>query len=183
MDGELNSAPWLRKPIIDLSPSAATIEIVPIPQIQLHAHWDFVLRGLKEISADSPQDWIPEDVFTGIKAQGAELFLFKRGEKHLGFFIGYPMLRQFSGIKQYFIWILWSIGLKERDSEDDTPVNKNKVFDFIVSRAKELDCVHDGKIQLTLLSKRKGFERILGFKLHQTEYRLEIPLDSNSHDL
>jgi hypothetical protein len=45
----------------------------------LHKHWDFVRKGCEVVKVKTGENWLPEDVYTAIKTNSAQLFMFPDG--------------------------------------------------------------------------------------------------------
>lgn len=148
------------------------IEVSQIPPIHLHNYWDFIKNGLCDLKSQFDLDWIPEDIYAALKAQGADLFLIKNRDRQLGFFVAYPIIAQFSGTKLYFIWVFWTIEAKTRRIGEYAVENRSRVLDLLKKRAKDLGCA-----EIRFASPRRGFEK-WGFDLYMSEYRMKIEQNS-----
>jgi hypothetical protein len=55
----------------------------------LRNHWWFVRQGLERILRKSPEPWIPEDVYSAVVSNRANLWLAIENNKAVGFVVGY----------------------------------------------------------------------------------------------
>lgn len=133
------------------------LSITPVEPKDLHQWWPIVERGIECIIrklGHQNVDFIPEDVFSGIRTGGCVLYLVQRDQRSLGFFICYPQQRPFSGRKELFLWLVWDLPLKDQRPEDDMPAVTMAVRDYLVDLALKLGCD-----SISALSTRRGFEK------------------------
>jgi hypothetical protein len=78
--------------------------------------WWFVRQGLEHILRKSPEWWIPEDVYTALVENKANLWLWIENDRTVGFVVGYV-----NG-ESFHIWcaygILTDVGESFRQLED-----------------------------------------------------------------
>jgi len=65
--------------------------------------WQFVRQGLEHILRKSPEWWIPEDVYTSLVENKANLWLWIENDKPVGFVVGYTHNETF------IIWCAYGI--------------------------------------------------------------------------
>jgi hypothetical protein len=78
------------------------IEIRVIQPNELKSWWQFVKPGLETILRKSPEDWIPEDVYTQCFTKSALLWVFVEENRPLGFMV--LVVRP----ETVHVWCLWS---------------------------------------------------------------------------
>ncbi len=144
------------------------VEIIPILNTELQTFWPFVKKGLEQIKARWPVDWIPEDVFSTLRNNNAELVVAQRGERGIAYYIAYRQFRPWSNLPEYFIWILWSISMADRVPEDEEA--REKIVAFMKARARQLGCYPQ---PIACQSPRKGLEK-MGFKPYMITYRMPL---------
>jgi len=104
----------------------------PKPE-ELHEFWPFIRRGLEVIKKRIQPNWIPEDVYSMLRANMATCTIAARtpgyGEsglpwqprRLLGFGIYSKQFRPFSFEPEGFIWAAWNLPMNEWLPEDDMP--------------------------------------------------------------
>ena len=132
---------------------------------RIHDIYPFLLRGMLAIKKRVPSDFQPEDVYTAIRSGGAVAYIVARGERNLGYFITYVQTRPFSGRKEYFIWLSWSIPLRDRSEGDNVPDAVEHSMEFMRQQARALGCD-----SIVHMSSRRGFEKF-GFHVETMTYR------------
>ena len=83
-----------------------------VPPAELHSVWSAVKAGLEDVKAKCPQPWIPEDVYSAIKAGISELHFDPEG-----FAVLTPSADPFSGERYLLIWIAYASGGDGADGE------------------------------------------------------------------
>lgn len=73
---------------------------------QLHAVWDFVRRGLLAIIEKTGDDWLPEDIYSELRAGASALFLIDVGDEQVGFVVLQVWPQYHSG-PRLFVRALW----------------------------------------------------------------------------
>lgn len=74
-----------------------------IPVNDLRAWWPSVREGLNKIKTSSPENWIPEDVYTDCFNQKAMLWVVIDNQHFAGFFILQPM------DQDLHVWAAWTL--------------------------------------------------------------------------
>ena len=125
------------------------VDVTPLPvePAELIQHWRLVRHGLKEIIVRFPQRWIPEDVYMQVKLGNAELVMFQKEGRSIGFFVGAPTLTLFMNERQYFLWAIW-----RAPKATVTKANRYQAIDIIKARARHFQCS-----EITFGTARKGF--------------------------
>lgn len=145
------------------------LSITLIAPQDIHRHWEFVHRGLRDIIRKlGPRnvDFIPEDQYSAVRCGTSWLYVASRDNRNLAFVNCYVQKRGFSNRPELFIWALWALPLKERRPED----NFAEVSQ--VMRAHLIDlAVANGCDSLLGLSNRKGLTR-LGFQQTVSAWRM-----------
>ena len=100
-------------------------------------------------------DFIPEDVYVGLRNGACTLHLVSRETRTLGFLITYVQTRPFSGKRELLCWIAWSIPLRERLPGDNVPLAALETRDFLKEHARKLECD-----RVVMASSRKGIELV-----------------------
>ena len=137
----------------------------------LHRHWPLVRRGVGAVMRKLGKrrvDFIIPDVYAGLRNGSCTLHLVSRETRVLGFLITYPQLRPFSGKRELFCWIAWSIPLRERQPGDNVPLAALEARDFLKEHAKKLECD-----RIVMASSRKGLVRY-GFTPTITTWTLQL---------
>lgn len=145
------------------------IQPVIIAQVNpqfIHDIYPFLLRGMLAIKKRVPADSEPEDVYAAIRNGGAQAHIISRGERRLGFIVTYKQTRPFSGRKELFLWLAWSIPLRERQEGDNVPDAVEQAMAFMREQARATGCD-----SIVHMSSRRGFEKF-GFRIQTHTYRL-----------
>lgn len=118
---------------------------------ELRGWWPNIRKGLEYLQTKTPEDWIPEDVYSDCLNGRAMAFALMEGDSVKGYFVLQPM-----GIYLH-VWAAWSVE------------NKQEIVIKGLELIKELARQGNAKF-LTFSSHRKGwFKRAaeLGFKPRQ----------------
>lgn len=116
------------------------IEFKFIPVDELRNWWPSVREGIAKIKTKSPENWIPEDVYTDCFNQKAMLWIVLKDSHFYGFFILQPQGQELH------VWAAWTL-------ENDYQVVE-KGLQFIKNMAREANVKY-----LTFSSHRPGWER------------------------
>lgn len=116
------------------------IEFKFIPVDELRNWWPSIRKGIAKIKTKSPENWIPEDVYTDCFNQKAMLWVILKNSHFCGFFILQPQG------KELHIWAAWTL-------ENDYQVAE-KGLQFIKNMAREANIKY-----LTFSSHRSGWQR------------------------
>jgi hypothetical protein len=144
------------------------LEFHLIPAVELHPYWEFVRRGLEEIKQKIRiAVWIPEDVYAAIRSGHTELWIVSRDGSPQAFWAAYLQQQAFTGVLQYWLWIMYALKPKDREP-GDIKADRAAVIERIKERAREMKC----KAIITE-APRKGHEKI-GFDAWSTIYRIEL---------
>ena len=122
----------------------------------LFKHWTYVREGLDRIQAKTPENYLPEDVYAGIKAGSLHLYV-DDGKC-------FAILQSIQGWKGLEVHVFAAYSLDP------------KVMDYAFDEVKEI-ARKAGASKLTFCTRRKGWERRakqLGYKKSQTHYELEL---------
>lgn len=117
-----------------------------VPPDQVRQVWSYVKPGLQKVLLKSPEFWIPEDVYASLVAGKSVLWLTKREDICVGFFIGYAVDDAFH------IWCAYGVANGELKAW----------FSLLRDIAKQ-----GGASRITFDSWRPGWEKVaknLGFK-------------------
>jgi hypothetical protein len=116
------------------------IEFKFIPVNELRNWWPSVREGINKIKTKSPENWIPEDVYTDCFNQKAMLWVVLKNNHFFGFFILQPIEQELH------VWAAWTL---ENDYQ-----TVEKGLQFIKNVASEANFKY-----LTFSSHRPGWER------------------------
>jgi hypothetical protein len=135
-----------------------------IDPMRLHAEWPFLVRGLADIQrkAHGKTRWWLEDVYAAIQTRQATAYIVSVGDAPAGFFVVHPQQVPFSGETELFLWIVWSIPLRERNGADYAAVT-HETLQFIAALA-----LQGGHSAVATLTVRPGLLRRFG-NLWQSE--------------
>lgn len=78
-----------------------------IPPDSLHAAWPRVKAGLLRVLEVSPERWLPEDVFTHLRLNRAQLYAGWDGERYAGFFVTENKKDIFTNEPYLSVWCLY----------------------------------------------------------------------------
>jgi hypothetical protein len=78
------------------------IEIRVVQPHELKDWWTFVKPGLENILRKSPEDWIPEDVYTQCFCKNALLWIYVENNRPLGFMV------LVAKPQAVHVWCLWA---------------------------------------------------------------------------
>jgi hypothetical protein len=115
-------------------------EFKHIPVDDLRKWWPSIRAGLDKIKGRSPENWIPEDVYTDCWNQKAMLWVVLKNNHFYGFFILQPMG------EELHVWAAWTL-------ENDYQVVQ-KGLQFIKNMARDANVKY-----LTFASHRPGWNR------------------------
>lgn len=152
-----------------LTTTPPAVAITPIQPQNLHDHWSFAHQGIETVMRKLGRDkidFLVEDVFAALRNGGATLYLVTRGSRVLGYWIAYVQIRPFSGKKELFLWIAYSIPLRDRLPDDNVPEAVVLSMDYMKQQARALGCD-----SIVHLSSRRGFQ-LFGFEPTVTSWRL-----------
>ena len=138
------------------------LQFYQIPPTSLHRYWNFICEGLIDIEAELHPDWRPEDIYVAIARANAECFVVQSNSQDLGFVIGYPQLRPYSQVSEYFVWCVHTI----------KPVDLFSLERFIDGRARHFKCSQIGFLSAYFGKAHEKF----GYRIH-SHYYLK-PLDN-----
>jgi hypothetical protein len=136
-----------------------THELFELKQEDLHKFWPFLLRGITDIKRTLKPHWIPEDIYSALRAGQVSCLLARRavglafaysgspGPKDafasdpsegrlLGFLIYNRQLRPFSFESEAFIWCAWNLPIKEWLPDDDMRQAVTSCFDYVANVAR-----------------------------------------------
>lgn len=116
------------------------IEFKHIPANELRKWWPSVRDGLNKIKSHSPENWIPEDVYTDCFNRASDLFVAIRDQRYAGFFVLQPQENT------VHVWAAWTV-------ENDTELVANGLK-YIKSLAGQV-----GAKYISFSSHRKGWHR------------------------
>jgi hypothetical protein len=111
-----------------------------IPVDQLRNWWPSVRPGLDKIKTRSPENWIPEDVYTDCFNQKAMLWVILENNHFVGFFILQPM-----GDTMH-VWAAWTLE------------NNYQIVESGLKYIKDI-CRQGNVKYLTFSSHRQGWQR------------------------
>ena len=80
--------------------------MIYIPPTELHAHWDLIKPGLETIRQKIDGDWIPEDVYSALRAGTSTLHLGYNDDEYEGFIVLTPT-PDYDGMT-LFVWCVYS---------------------------------------------------------------------------
>lgn len=145
-------------------------QIAQVDPVRLHQHWPFLKRGVDEVIRKSKHTrWWPEDVYAAVQSRQAAAYIVAHHEQQVGMFIVHPQVVPFSGDTELFLWIMWSLPLREWNPPERQQVTLD-TLQFIAALA--LQQGHDGVGTLTV---RPGLLRRWG-NLWKTEvYSCRMP--------
>lgn len=83
-----------------------SLSFVEVPKTALRESWEFVRDGLERIIAKTSDDWIPEDVYSEIRAGSSALFLIYSAEDRVGFIVMQAWPSYHNGAR-LFVRALW----------------------------------------------------------------------------
>jgi hypothetical protein len=118
----------------------------------LHKYWPFVKRGCEIVKAKTGEAWLPEDVYTAIKTNAAQLFMFQHG-----FCVLQNLKDAYNNDNLLHIWIAW------HGTNDDVKA------DFYAELQKIAKSINATKITFT--SPRK-WDRYSGAKVKSINYEI-----------
>ena len=82
--------------------------------MHLHRHWPFLLRGVQDVVRKSKHTrWWAEDVYAAVQNRAAAAYIVQHNGQQVGMFITHPQTVPFSGETELFLWIMWSLPLRE----------------------------------------------------------------------
>lgn len=146
-------------------PTPPPLRIEAVAADHLHDVWLFVRQGLIRIIAKVRPGWWTEDVFSAVRGGYAGLWMTYRGQRALGFFIGYPQVQPFTAKKEWLLWAAYTIPFRDRLPDDNVGEVVTLSMEFMNEEAKRQGCE-----SLVMLSTRRGFERY-GFYRGFTTWR------------
>lgn len=120
----------------------------------LHFWWPFVHRGLEAVRRKTKPEWLSEDVYSALRTGSALLLMAMCGQTPVGFTISYIADIPFSGKKELFVWVAWTIPPRERHPDWPVEAAIAHNFDFLVNLARQ-----GGASRLSCLSPRPGFAK------------------------
>lgn len=97
----------------------SNLELFELKQEDLQRYWPFLRRGLDDIKRKIRPNWLPEDIFTVLRAGQVSCVIGRRGTRLLGFQVYSKQQRPFSYEPELFIWAAWNLPLRERQGDDD----------------------------------------------------------------
>lgn len=107
---------------------------------ELRKWWPSVRNGLDEIKQHSPENWIPEDVYTDCINKVSDLFIVIKNQRFAGFFVLQPMENT------VHVWAAWTV-----ENDYELVDNGLKYVKTLASQA--------GAKYLSFSSHRKGWQR------------------------
>ncbi len=116
------------------------IEFKYIEPNQLRKWWPSIKDGLSKIKSHSPENWIPEDVYTDCFNRVSDLFVVISGQRFAGFFVLQPLENT------VHVWAAWTLE------------NDYQIVDAGLKYVKSL-ASQAGAKYLTFSSHRKGWQR------------------------
>ena len=136
-------------------------EFIHVPPGELHQEWPRIRQGLEKV-AKFGDAWIPEDVYTCIKAGTAYLHLIYDGEDYLGFVVTTPV-QDYQGSTLH-VWAIYSEGQNQAAHE--------AMFNQLDEWAMNINAN-----RITFHTPRKGWERVgekYGFKPTQVIFEKKV---------
>jgi len=136
-------------------------EFIFVQPKELHEYWPTIRPGLEKVCKFGDA-WIPEDVYTCIKAGTAHLHLIYEGEDLLGFVVTMPV-HDYKGISLH-VWAIHSFG-QNQSTHDAMHLQLDEW-------AQKMEA-H----RITFHSPRKGWERAAaryGFKPTQVIFEKQV---------
>ncbi len=116
------------------------IEFKYIAPNDLRSWWPSIREGLNKIKSHSPENWIPEDVYTDCFNKASDLFVIINNKRFAGFFVLQPMQNT------VHVWAAWTVE------------NDYQIVDAGLKYIKSL-AGQAGAKYLTFSSHRKGWQR------------------------
>jgi hypothetical protein len=116
------------------------IEFKHIPQNELRKWWPTIRNGLDEIKSYSPENWIPEDIYTDCFNKASDLFVVIRDGHFAGFFVLQP------AENTVHVWAAWTV-------ENDYQI-VDAGLKYVKSLASQV-----GAKYLAFSSHRKGWQK------------------------
>jgi len=147
------------------------IDLYEMKQEELHHFWPFLQRGVNDIHHDLKPNWLPEDIFAVLRNQQVSCVIARRGKRLLAFAIYSRQLRYFSFLPEIFIWVGWTIPMREWQPEDDMPTVAPTVVGYIVDQARKQGI--DQVTWITRPNRAKAFARKFGWKPAWTTIAIE----------
>jgi hypothetical protein len=120
----------------------------------LHKHWDFVRKGCEVVKVKTGENWLPEDVYTAIKTNSAQLFLFADG-----FCVLQHIKDAYNNENVLHIWVAY-----HSTREDIKEASTNE----LIKIAKSI-----GARTITFTSPRK-WDLYTGAKVKSVNYEIEV---------
>jgi len=139
------------------------IELFDLKQEDLHRYWPFLLRGVADIRRDLKTNWLPEDIYSALRQAQVSCVLARRADRLLGFLVYSKQQRIFSYEPELFVWAAWNLPLREQLPEDEMPTTVARVWQYIVSVAKN-QYGTDEITWLTRPGRAKAFARKFGWR-------------------
>ena len=127
--------------------------IQPVDPLHLHRHWPFLKQGLDAVIAKAKNTrWWIEDVYAAVQCKAATAYIVSTN-RPVGFFIVHPQSVLFTGETELFLWILWSLPLREWNGPDRLQV-VHETLQFIAALA-----LQQGHSAVATLTVRRGLMR------------------------
>ena len=95
-----------------------SLSFVEVNKSALHESWSYVRDGLTRILDKTRDDWIPEDVYSEIRAGASALFLIYRGDEGIGFIVMQAWPAYHDG-PRLFVRALWVRPGSLREHQDE----------------------------------------------------------------
>ena len=126
-----------------------------VPPSELHDYWAWVRKGLEKIKETARDEWLPEDVYTAIRNDAAQLYV---TDNHDGFVV-VNLLSGYDGGREMHVWCAYG-----------ESVDLTKESDVLDQVAEGLGCK-----RITFFSARKGWAKNrIGYEEVHTLYRKVI---------
>jgi len=159
------------KPVLAEPNVSLPFQLVSVKSTELHRYWPFLRRGLENIceKIKPAPDWIPEDVYVGIRSELAVALIGSRGDRQLGFIVYHKLERPHSHLTDLFLWCWWAIPLRERIPTDNIPDCMLQGWQYLQSVKKAI-----GAHRIIGISSRPGVIKKYGFKFLFYTYTYEV---------
>lgn len=139
----------------------------------MHRHWPDLRRGVEEVIRRSKHTrWWPEDVYAAVQTRQAAAFIVQHNGRMVGFFIVHPQTVPFTGETELFLWIMWSLPLREWNPPERTQVTI-ETLRFIAALATQ-----QGHSAVSTLTVRPGLLRRWGNLWQSDVYSCRMPAET-----
>jgi len=125
-----------------------------LTQVDVRVYWDYIQAGLREIEKEAKPDWRPEDIYTALVNNIAELYVDLEQEPCESFIILQEKPNMFKPTKSLLIWVAY----------DKRGEAANKYMDYIENMAEERGC---NKVEFW--TPHVGLAKALSYKGYETK--------------